>query len=48
MYNKLCQRLKKLHDINPFEWMKSVLEKIPAHQINKVADLLPHRWAAAQ
>jgi hypothetical protein len=38
----------KLHDINPFEWMKSVLEKIPAHHVNKVADLLPHRWAAAQ
>ncbi|HVV03210.1 MAG TPA: transposase [Puia sp.] len=38
----------KLYDINPFERMKSVLEKIPAHRINKVADLLPHRWAAAQ
>jgi len=38
----------KLHDINPFEWMKAVLEKIPAHHVNKVADLLPHHWAAAQ
>lgn len=32
----------KLHDINPFEWMKSVLEKISAHPINRIQQLLPH------
>lgn len=34
----------KLHDINPFEWMKSVLEKISVHPINKIGELLPHAW----
>jgi transposase len=34
----------KLHDINPFEWMKSVLEKISSHPINKISELLPHAW----
>jgi len=36
----------KLHDINPFEWMKAVLEKISAHPINKIRELLPHRWTS--
>jgi len=34
----------KLHDINPFEWMKAVLEKISTHPINKIGELLPHVW----
>lgn len=38
----------KLHDINPFEWMKAVLEKIPAHPINKIHELLPHHYNPIQ
>jgi transposase len=38
----------KLHDINPFVWMKDVLQRIPMHQVNKVAELLPHHWAPKQ
>ena len=34
----------KLHDVNPFEWMKSLLERISAHPINKIQELLPHHW----
>jgi transposase len=34
----------KLHDINPFTWLKEVLQTIPNYPINKVSDLLPHRW----
>lgn len=34
----------KLHGINPFDWMKDVLQRIPAYPVNKVADLLPHHW----
>jgi len=34
----------KLHGINPFHWLKEVLQTIPNHPINKVSDLLPHRW----
>lgn len=32
----------KLHGINPFEWMKDVLQTIPAYPVNQVAQLLPH------
>jgi hypothetical protein len=32
----------KLHDINPFTWLKNVLEKIPSHPINKIQQLLPY------
>jgi len=32
----------KLHDINPFEWLKGVLEIISTHPINKIRELLPH------
>jgi len=32
----------KMHDIEPYTWLKNVLEKIPSHPINKIKDLLPH------
>src|SRR3954471_20120349 len=34
----------KLHRINPFTWLKEVLQTIPDHPINKVSDLFPHNW----
>jgi transposase len=34
----------KLHDINPFIWLRDVLQRINNHPINKIADLLPHNW----
>ena len=33
----------KMHGVEPFQWLKSVLEKIADHPINQIADLLPHR-----
>ena len=38
----------KLHDVNPFTWMKTILEKLPTHPINKIQELLPHRRASLQ
>jgi transposase len=38
----------KLHGINPFNWMKDVLQKIAAHPVNKINDFLPHNWIAVQ
>ena len=32
----------KMHGIEPYTWLKNVLEKIPSHSINKIKDLLPH------
>jgi hypothetical protein len=34
----------KLHDINPFDWLKNVLEVIPTYPINKIQSLLPIIW----
>jgi len=34
----------KLHDINPFTWLKKVLRIIPTHPINKIQELLPYNW----
>ena len=34
----------KLHGINPFLWLRDVLNRIPAHHINKIKELLPHNW----
>jgi transposase len=34
----------KLHGVNPFDWMKDVLQRIPAYPVNQVAQLLPHNW----
>lgn len=34
----------KLHDVNPFNWMKDVLSRIATYSVNKVHELLPHNW----
>jgi transposase len=34
----------KLHGINPFVWLRDVLQRIASHPINKIEDLLPHNW----
>ncbi|WP_371199243.1 transposase domain-containing protein [Flammeovirga sp. OC4] len=31
----------KMNDIEPFEWLKSTLERIDDNPINKIEDLLP-------
>jgi transposase len=39
-----CQR----NGIDPFLWFKDVLSRLASHPINRLAELLPHRWAAVQ
>ena len=34
----------KLHGVNPFIWLRDVLQRIGGHPINKIAELLPHNW----
>ncbi|MEO6289417.1 MAG: IS66 family transposase [Ginsengibacter sp.] len=34
----------KLHGVNPFLWLRDILQRIAAHPINKIDELLPHNW----
>lgn len=34
----------KMHGIEPYTWLKEVLQRIADHPVNKVAELLPHRY----
>ena len=34
----------KLNDVNPYEYLKDVLEKINNWPINRIHELLPHNW----
>lgn len=34
----------KMHDVNPYEWLKDVITKLPTHPKNKINELLPHIW----
>ena len=34
----------KMHGIEPYGWLKNVLQTIADHPVNKVQELLPHRW----
>lgn len=36
----------KMHGIEPYAWLKEVLQQIADHPINKIRDLLPHRYKA--
>jgi transposase len=35
----------KMHKIEPYHWLRSVLHQLPTHPINKIEELLPHQWA---
>lgn len=34
----------KLHNVNPYEWLKDVITKIPTWPKDKMMELLPHIW----
>lgn len=36
-----------INNINPYDWLKEVIEKINDYPVNKVSDLLPHHWKPA-
>jgi len=38
----------KLQGINPFEWLRDVLVRLPEHPVNRVAELLPQNWKKEQ
>jgi transposase len=34
----------KLNDLDPYAYLRDVLERLPTHPASRIADLLPHRW----
>ncbi|UZR96301.1 transposase domain-containing protein [Chondrinema litorale] len=34
----------KLHQINPYEYLQDIFERLPEHPINKINELLPQNW----
>ena len=34
----------RLHKINPYEWLKDVLIRMPDHDVKKLPELLPQNW----
>jgi transposase len=34
----------KKHDVNPYEWLRDVLSRIPTHPHKQLDELLPHIW----
>lgn len=34
----------KMHGIEPYGWLRDVLQRIADHPINKISELLPHHW----
>ncbi len=33
--------------LNPFVYLRDVLERLPSHPINRIDDLLPDRWTSS-
>jgi transposase len=38
----------KMNGVNPYEWLKDVLERLNDYPVNKITDLLPHNWIRNQ
>jgi len=36
------------HDVNPFDWLQDVLEKLPSWHGSKLHELLPGKWKVSQ
>ncbi len=34
----------KINNVNPFEWLRDILRRIPSHSVNKLEELLPNNW----
>lgn len=34
----------KMHNVEPYAWLKDVLQRISSHPINRISELLPHRY----
>lgn len=34
----------KINNVNPFEWLRDILRRIPSHSVNKLDQLLPNNW----
>jgi transposase len=34
----------KINKVNPFEWLRDALSRIPSHAVNKLHELLPNNW----
>jgi hypothetical protein len=34
----------KVNNINPELWPEEVFIRLPAHPVNQIGELLPHRW----
>ncbi len=38
----------RMHGINPAVWLEDVLRRIGDHPVNRIGELLPHKWAPPQ
>jgi transposase len=38
----------KINNVNPYEWLSDILERIDDHPINTLEELLPNRWKPRQ
>lgn len=36
----------KLNGVDPTRWLKDVMNRLPNHPVNRIEELLPHRWKA--
>jgi hypothetical protein len=34
----------KMNDLDPYAYLKDVLERLPTHPASRIDELLPHRW----
>jgi transposase len=34
----------KINNINPYDWLEDILNRIPTHPVNKLETLLPNQW----
>ena len=38
----------KLNGLDPYEYLRDVLTRLPTHKAGRIAELLPHEWAGVR
>ncbi|WP_410682957.1 transposase domain-containing protein [Chitinophaga filiformis] len=33
-----------MNNVNPYEWLKDIFERINNHPVNRLSELLAHNW----
>ena len=38
----------RLNELDPYQYLRDILQRLPTHPASRIEELLPHRWVPAE